>query len=199
MAFYGDIEKAAQLAGVDSQSVLDIMTSVINEWIDSNIRNFGNHEVEEYYSVTKDNVTELVLKNFPIITLNSVIDDADESNGGDDITDSVLADKESGILYLDRYRNGISSFTKGIHSVKVNYKYGYLEVPQIIKDLATMALAKWLDIINSSSDKDSDLKSVRIGDYQETYDMSFMSIKTKYDGEITMLYKGAKNKYCVIL
>lgn len=194
MAFYGDAETAEKLAGVVAGTATTEQQSVINDWINANIKWNGfveSLDVVEYYDIRKTDQSELVLKNFPIISLTEIIDDS-ISNPETLTTDDYVVDKESGIVQLLK-----RCFKKGFNSVKVTYKYGFVTVPDIIKQIANLMLAKWLKILaaNSNTGDGENIKSVKIGDYTETYDLEFMNIKSEFDGLLIPMIKRAEEYY----
>jgi hypothetical protein len=206
-AFYGDLTEAAKLAGGDvgANDLTTEMQKQINIWIDFKILNgFGgfveSDEIIEHYDMNDSDITELMLENCPVIDGSLTL--VDDVQGDSPVTvnsSCYYIDLNTGIIQLltNKTLSGtdiITAFTKGVKSVKVTYKYGYAEAPDIIKRLATAAIAKWGKIREQQSDADG-LKSVKIGDYSESYDLSFLNINSEFDYMIKDLVDKAVNKY----
>jgi len=200
MAFYGDKDKASKLADVSVGFVTDEMQEVINEWINANIKSSGfveSDEIEEYYDIKKYGQNELILKNFPVTELIEIINGFGDSQLETLVlnTDYVV-DDDTGIIQLLGYKK----FIKGFNSVKVKYKYGYTVVPPIIVQIATLMAAKWASIWASDipvGEGGEVIKSVKMGDYSESYDLGFMSVKSEFDELLNPLIKRAQEYYAV--
>jgi len=202
MAFYGDVTKASNLAGVVVTDITAEMQETINNWIKANIKWTGfeqSQDVIEYYDIRKSNQDELILNNFPIIGVSELVNDAQSSTPTVLSIDSYVVDKSTGIIQLIKKVNSIVSgclgeFKKGFNSVKVTYTHGYATVPEIIAQIATLMAAKWAKIKDTQAEGDG-LKAVRIGDYSETFDLSFMNIKSEYDEILLPMIKRAQEYY----
>lgn len=207
MAFYGDVDKIIDIVGSEftSDDITEGMKDVINSYIDSEINEDGfdvSIDADEYYDIKKDYQTELLLKHFPVISVSSITDDVHATTPTTVNSEAYTVDKDTGIIQLiTAYKslNGtesdfINAFTKGFNSVRVQYKYGFKEVPDIIVQLANLLTSKWLKIQSKQSDADG-LKSVSIADYKETYDTSFVAINSEYDGMIKKMINKAKGLY----
>lgn len=206
MAFYGDSTKAASLAGVNVTDITTEMQDVINNWIKANIKWNGFEEssdVIEYYDIKKSNQDEIILNNFPVISVSEIVDNVHSDAPQTLDSDSYVVDNNTGIIQLIKKANTIpiingclNFFSKGFNSVKVTYKYGYATVPDIIAQIATLMIAKWAKIKDTQADADgTNLKSVRIGDYSETYDLTFMNIKSEFDDILIPMIKRAQEYY----
>ena len=55
-------------------------------------------------------------------------------------------------------------------------------------------LAKWGEV-NALQGTSDGLKSIKAGDYEEAYDMTYLSVRTKYDSEIKALWVELRKKY----
>lgn len=204
--FYGSTSEAAELSGLAEVNLTEAMQSAINEWINLNIREYGFFEVvisDEYYSIMNDNQKELILEKYPIISKESVeiVDDVN-SNSPVIVDESCYhVDLNSGLIQLIpkslNSSTAINNFTKGIHSVKVSYSYGYSNVPSDIAKIATLLLAKWGKVSDLNSDADG-LKNLKIGDYSESKDLSFMSVESEFDVILSKLISQAKIKYAIV-
>ena len=198
MEFYGDAAKGETLAGVSTGDVTDEMQEAINDWIDANIRStgFGESElVEQYYDIKKIGQNELILKNFPVTELSEIIEGTNTqiSDTLVENTDFVL-DNDTGIIQLLCNK----AFRKGFNIVKVKYKYGFTSVPQLIIQIATLMAAKWAKLRSQTipvGDGGEVVKSVRIGDYSESYDLGFMTVKSEFDDMLSPMIKSAKEIY----
>lgn len=206
MSFYSDKTKAVNLTGVDSSVIVDEMQETIDMWINTNIKWDGFNDtktVTEFYNVDKLLQSEIVLKHFPIISVTEIVDNAQSDTPKTLSADSYTYDSESGIVQLKNYVNeyddgtySIHYFTKGKSAIKITYKYGYNNVPDVIVKLATLLLAKWAKIKSVKIDTgDDNLKSVKIGNYTENYDLGFMSIKSEFDSIIEPMIKRVQEYY----
>lgn len=200
MAFYGDTTKAENLAGTPTGSVTDEMQEAINEWINANIKRTGFEEselVEEHYDIKKYGQNELILKNFPVTELEEITNGVHSDDAEILVLDEdYVADFDTGIVQL----LGYNKFVQGFNSVKVKYKYGYTEVPPLIAQIATLMAAKWAKIKSATipvGEDDEVLRSVRIGDYSESYDLGFMTVKSEYDDVLNPMIKKAQEYYAV--
>lgn len=205
MIFYGNIERIVELLGTGfaESDVTVAIQNVITNWIDEHVYEAGfgeNISADEYYDIKNDNQTELMLKNFPVISISSIINDSQSDSAVTVNSDSYVVDNDTGIVQLitavisavdDTY---INSFTKGFNSVRVQYEYGFGDVPEVIRQLANLLTAKWIKTKDVQAQADG-LKSVSIGDYKETFDSNFTSVKSEYDDMITSLLNKAKSKY----
>ncbi len=202
MSFYGDKTESASLAGVAIGNITDAMEDQINNWIDVKIRpkGFVQLSATEYYDIRKDGQNELILKNFPVISVTTLTNEARATTPKVVDSTNFVCDLDSGIIQLDganaqnNAENIIDAFAKGFNSVKVEYTYGYTAVPSDIENLATLLMAKWVKIRDEQGTSDG-LKSVSAGDYKETFDLQFMGVKSEYDEMITDFLKLAKAKY----
>jgi hypothetical protein len=192
MAFYGDSTKAEALAGTVAGTVTAEMQSVINEWINLNIRMDGFTEVtaDEYYDIRKSRQAELVLEHYPVTEITGITNAVKDDSPVDLASDDYVCDEDSGIiqLLLGQF------FAVGFNQVRVQYKYGYTVVPSDIAQIATMMAAKWAKIRDQQADADG-IKQVKIGDYQETRDISFMMISSEFDDILKSMIKKAQAKY----
>lgn len=206
MAFYSNKSKAAVMAGVSESIITQEMQESIDTWVETNIKwdGFnGEKNNDEYYDILKSNQSELVLKHFPILSISEVTDNASSSNSKILNTSSYGFDAESGILHLlnvvpenvdDTYI--IYSFTRGNRTVRVKYVSGYSTVPDVIVKLSTLMLARWAEIKNVlNTSQAENLKSVKIGDYTETYDLNFSNVKSKFDDVLVPMIKRVKQYY----
>lgn len=207
--FYGSTSEAASLSGVLEANLTAAMQKQINSWIENRIYNgdtFEEHDVtDEFYDIGDPPpgdtlVRQLILRNIPIISITSITDDARGSsptvvNSGAYVLDM---NGESGIVRLETKNvtgtDVIDGFTRGVHAVKVTYKWGFTTPPTKIAELATLLLAKWGEVNEQQSEADG-LKEVKAGDYTEKYDLTFLNVRTKYDAEIKMLFNELKAKY----
>lgn len=201
---YGDKTKAASLAGstVEESTISDEMLESVDEFINVNVREegFGKYEdQEEYYDIKRSDQSELLLKNHPVLSVSSLKDDMRSNSPVTVSSDAYVVDLETGIIQLSpmanvNSENEIAYFTKGFNSVYVKYTYGFETTPETIVQLANLMLAKWAKVLTQQADADG-LKSVSIGDYKETYDTGFMSVKSEFDDQISIFLKRAKIKY----
>lgn len=204
--YYGDDSDALQLCpGCTQDNITDTMRMTIKEWIDNNLRpeNSGGFEesesITEYHDIKKENTKSIISKKFPIIQVISITDNAQDSNNNTELNSgNYLIDYETGIIQLLQYSlagtSWIYKFTVGAGSVKLVYKHGFTTVPSIISKIGTLMMAKWIKISDSQVDADG-LKSVKIGNYSESYDLQFLGIKSEFDSELNSLINKAKRMY----
>lgn len=204
--FYGNVSEASTLSGVVEADITIFMQQSINNWIDLNIREYGfgkNDVSDEYHSIFNTEQKELILEKFPVISKDSlsIVDNVNSNTPINVDEDCYHIDLQSGIVQIIPVQNStvqtINYFTKGIHSVKVDYSYGYESVPDDISKIATLLIAKWTKIKNTNADADG-LKSLKAGDYSETKDLDFMLIKSEFDEELLPMIKQAKIKYAIV-
>ncbi len=203
--FYGDEAEAASIAGddVDVADLTEEMQKTVNRWIDSKLKINGfnqSGEVTEYYTIDDTGIIELMLDNCPVVDSTLTLFDDANNNSPTTVNGSCYyLDLATGIIQLliNKSLTGsdiITEFTKGINSVKVVYEYGYETVPDDIVVLATIVLAKWGKLRDQQTEADG-LKSVKIGDYTESYDMNFLNINSEFDETIKSLVSYAIEKY----
>ena len=205
MAIYGDVSNIIELAqgSITESDITGSIQEVVSGWIDENIYRAGFGEAisaAEFYDIKNDNQTELILKNFPVVSFTKLTDTFQADDAVEVNSDCYIIDNDSGILQLVTAYKTISGndvinlFSKGFNSVKAEYTYGYENVPSIIGNIANLMIAKWVKMEEQQANADG-LKSVSIGDYKETFDTAFMSLKSEYDGTLDGLIKQAKAKY----
>lgn len=203
--FYGNVGEAADLAGSDvaEGDLIEEMQKTVNRWIDSKLKINGfnqSGEITEYYTMEDSGIIELMLDNCPVIDSTLTLYDDENNDSPTTVSDTCYyLDLTTGIIQLliNKSLTGsdvIVEFTKGINSVKVVYKYGYESIPGDIAVLATTVLAKWGKLKNQQTEADG-MKSIKIGDYTESYDMSFLNIKSEFDETIKDLISYAIEKY----
>ena len=203
--FYGNQEDAVEMAGsgVSEDDAEMSMLEAINNWIDTKVnqdRFIESDEITEYHSFADTGKTELMLNKCPVVSGSlTLYDDVNNSTPVTVDSSCYYLDLETGIIQLLKDKtltgsNVITEFTKGTHSVKVVYKYGYSTVPIDIKRFATLLLAKWLKLRNQQADANG-LSKIQIGDYSESYDMKFMNIQSEFDPEINDLFPKLVSKY----
>lgn len=202
MPFYSDKTKAVNLAGVTALDIIDEMQEIVDAWIDSNIRSDGFSEaktITEYYDIDKMTQSEIVLKHFPVLSVTELVDSAQSDTPVILETGTFHLDSETGMIKLKNYVGKINFsqfFTKGLASVKVTYIYGYTTPPDIIVKIATFMLAKWAKMKKNQTTGDvGNLKSVKIGDYSESYDLEFLNIKSEFDDILLPMVKKAQEQF----
>lgn len=209
--FYGDLNEAASMAGsgVTVSDLTPAQQRQVNSWIESKTYNGDAFDiktvVDEFYNIGSplpgsSLVKSLLLRHRPIISITSLTDDARSTTPTLVNSEAYVLDYsgETGILRLESKAvtgtNIITGFTRGIHTVKISYKWGFQTRPEKVAELATLMLAKWGEINNQQSNSDG-LKSLEAADYKEVYDLTFLNVRTKYDAEIKMLWQELRDKY----
>jgi hypothetical protein len=84
----------------------------------------------EAYNVPTTSENEIMLRNFPVISVAIV-----QSGGSTLDTDSYYVDNRSGVLRLTDYSR---FFPEGVQQVKVTYTYGHAAVPADLSHAATL-------------------------------------------------------------
>jgi hypothetical protein len=209
--FYGSVSEAASLAGagVVDADLTAAMQKQVNSWIENQILNgetFEEHSiVDEFHDIGSPFVGELLVKellvnHYPVIEVLSLTDNA-RSNSPTLVNSSAYVldrDGETGIIKLESKNvsgsDVITGFTRGVQSVKVTYDWGFSSVPAKIEELATLMLAKWGEF-NEQQTISNGIKSIKAGSYQESYDLSFMSVNAKYEFNIKALTDELRAKY----
>lgn len=203
MAFYGNASSAQNMAG--GLAISTETQNVVNEIIDTNIREWGfeKENYVEYFDVP-DNFDEmLILSRYPVISSESDISITNNVNGESPIAvdeNCIRIDKLSGIVRIipttQTSNNIITKFTKGVQSVKAEYEYGYSTVPSDIAELANLLAARWAKIGDQQSNADG-LKSLKIADYTESFDIKFNGISVEFDENTKLLFNSCIRKYRV--
>jgi hypothetical protein len=203
--FYGDVSTAIKLSGLtlESSDVSTELQEIINNWINSEIKfeGFGSPvEAVEYYDINRQYQSELMLKKFPVTDVTELIDGFNSINKTLMVKDKdFVIDKETGIIQIIHNNEQYNLFAKkyfsvGHNSVKVTYKYGFESVPDLIKSIASLALAKQLKIGSYSNDT-GNIKSIKIGNWGESYDTDMGNIKQEYDDKIKSMIIKAKQQF----
>lgn len=201
--FYGSTTDAASLAGVEVSEITTAIQNYVNTFIDANIRSagFGSTTVtDEYYSLRKSQ-NFLILKNAPIVSISSVVNNArmdpeelDEEN--------FVVNLDTGIIELsptEESETSVMKFTKGISSVKVSYVHGFSSVPEIIQQLANLLAAKqvkYASVLNTDV-LINNIGGVKIGNYEERSGVSntVKALSTEFDESIDFLLSQAQELY----
>jgi len=119
--------------------MIEYAESLIDERLASNFVS-GGDTVTEYYDGTGTKF--LILDNYPILSITSL--DVDDDNDGTfeySLTEGTDYEFDSWGRVTLTDDAGIAVFAKYVRNVKVIYKYGYSDVPSIIKYLATAIVA----------------------------------------------------------
>ena len=93
-------------------------------------RKFEAGDHVEYHDIAEPGVGTLQVRNPPIISVTTLTDDAQATDGGDTITSSdYVLDSEAGLLTLDQDE---TYFTRGVQAAYISYRGGY--EPDEIRD-----------------------------------------------------------------
>lgn len=117
------------LVEMDDDTLLDLLCGAVQQsFEDLTDRKYEQDTITEYYSTQA--FSEMVfLKNYPVLSIDSIYNDNDWVYGSDTLLDSsdYTFNPESGIVYY----NG--DFGQGRNNIKITYTYGYVaEVPDPI-------------------------------------------------------------------
>lgn len=203
--FYGDADEAAEMSGLAVSYMLASIQTQVNNLIDTRIlfgNTFSTHSEDEFHDINWPHQKEIILRKCPVISISSLTDASQSNNVLTISSDDYVVDEEAGIIKLlqltdvQALSDFKNSFTVGKHSVRIQYTWGYATVPTIIKNLATLLLARWAKI-NRESVQTGGVKAVRMaaGNYQETFDTSMKHITTEYDDTIKSLIAQVKALY----
>ncbi len=127
-----DVKDFLTISGSTEDSKLTYLINEVSRWIASFCgRNFVSTTYTEYYDGT--GTDELMLKNYPIISVTSLHDDPARvfgSNVAKSVAADVLVYKNTGTLKL---WNKEGAFQVGVANVKVVYVAGYAPIPAEIQ------------------------------------------------------------------
>lgn len=120
--------------------LVNMASDVVNKYCN---RKFLAADYTEYYN--GDGTFELILKNYPVNSVDSLYDDvlrAFDSTSEIDVSADVLVDGSTGIL---RLWNNESAFEPGQANVKVTYNAGYAlaSMPYSVKQAVHLIMQDW--------------------------------------------------------
>jgi hypothetical protein len=191
---YCIVDKIVELSGCDIEDITESMMSTIDQWINSKIRDSGflvSIDASEILDIDENNKSSILLQNIPVIEGSVVLTDNQHNEPETIDSDEYYVDLNTGIIKLYNHNR----LTKGLSTVKIDYTYGFESVPNDIITLSNLLLAKWAEINKTQASADGTMKSQRIGNYSESFDLDFMAVKSKYDIMINSLFNSVINKY----
>jgi hypothetical protein len=217
--YYADVDAAAAMSGLEVYKIDAGWLEEIDEIIHSKtggVKFKGVVSVTEYIDIRNPRQKTLILGHFPVTEVAEVINDAQSTDSTIlrvNAIDDVDADTDV-VWYphgrLEFRREGITGETVGefgygrfIHCVRVTYKYGYAEIPQLIMDAATALLARIAIISKKESDAQTTLtgipflsiSSIRVADFALNFDSGDAKYRTKYDDEVQTLLDRVERTY----
>jgi len=138
----GEVKDEIGLLPTESE-LDDILQSMLNEvfslWEELTERTWELTSLTEYYNGQK-NMSKLSMRNYPIISVTSIHDDAERIFGSDTEipTADIHFDSPNGIIFC-------GGFNVGFQNIKVIYTTGYtLEtVPKWLKAIIKRQVAHW--------------------------------------------------------
>lgn len=174
---YGSVESVKTRSGVDFED-LNVDDAVdLDEFIE-NLLALASGYIERYVQRTFDSTTTteiktgnnsmtLMLDNFPVISVDSVIVDGETLDGADYRIKPIAGygDNNGGILE----RLDGDDFRKGNHNVTVTYTWGYQTPPAAVTDIAE-EIASELLLTAVNNFKTGGLESMSIEGFQTKFD-----------------------------
>lgn len=176
---YAVANDAADLAGLSAGDVTAAHATLADNLVDSLMNRVPdgftqNIATGESHDVPILGTRELILDHHPVISITSVVVDAQASNPT--TLDSGNYIEEDGILKLvtpaevNAGIEWVSSWPYGIGSVEVTYEYGYAVVPALIIQLANIIAGKLgRQAVQDAARPASGAISISIGDFAERY------------------------------
>ena len=158
MAFTTVANVKAILNIPDTVSQWDTLLDTIVAMVDSEIIGLIGHNIDstayvEKYDIDSETQNEVVLNQFPVISVAYVTD-----AGGTVSTDNYYADLEPGVI---RLKNMGSFFTEGRQQVEVSYTAGYATTPPDLSYAASVLCVQHFNISRHAG-----IKKGIIGNYQ---------------------------------
>jgi hypothetical protein len=146
----------------------------------------GSQSCTEYFDVEQTNEFYVnyagernwVLKNLPVTAITSVTLDPVDNPDVLVADDDYFIDLAKGILTID---NDVE-IIMGQRKIKVIYSYGFVTIPNDIKEYASWYCAMLHDVLGSvaKNDEGAVLQEIEIGRYRERYNDSGSVLKNKY-------------------
>lgn len=202
-------QAAALVTGIVADDIEDAWRLDAKLTIDSLLGyDIDEHTVEnEYYDVKDRQQISLAIKNWPLISITAVTDDAQGSIPSSISLDDILIDEAKGIIYLKQTNSTdfVYYFTRGRQSVKITYVWGWATVPTKIAQLATLLVArhaqhkKWEDDYTDEGIPSGGFKQFKLSEFSITLDSAdeggLGGMPTKFDGMILNEMKRVKATY----
>ena len=170
----------ATLLTVADRHVENVLGYDMDGGVASRTQYFDMYANNDYYT-NYNGIWVLPLDRQPLVSITSVTDDAQSSSP--DVLSATgnppdyWADTNIGAVKI---RDDIN-LTQGQQSLKVIYTWGYAAVPDKVSHYADMYAAMLQELKKSpKSDSGYPLKEWEMGRYRELYDISNVSIKSKY-------------------
>lgn len=113
--------------------------------------------VDEGYDITNDSTTEVVLRNFPVISVSAV-----KVGGSTLAATSWYVDSNTGVI---RLQDSAGFFTSGTQEVKVSYTYGFSTIPADLSHAATLVV-----VSHFNRSRHAGMSSEGVGSYRYTMD-----------------------------
>jgi hypothetical protein len=188
-SFYGEVSKVAEISGCDISDVIIPFQEFTNEYINAAIKHEGfgaTKQYEEVFFHTNNKIT--ILSHYPVVSVNRFVSAYNhETQTGTDIdAKDYTLDKKIGIIEFN--------FRRCETPICIEYNAGYDYVPSDIKTFATFFCARQVELYKKLG-QIGVVKSVKIGDYSETFDQETKSIVSKYDNEILRLTALLRGRY----
>lgn len=153
---YTNPDEVLALTGVTVSEIhCDLATSLIRNWTGVDYHAQGNSVTDKVYS--GDGNEWLDLGYYPIINVSSVkIDDSLVASG------DYLAPAQHG--QADGYLYKSTGWDLGTGNIKISFTWGYSEIPDLIKHIASQIAA-----LLKKETQVQNIKSESIGEYSVTY------------------------------
>jgi len=207
---YADHEQAAGLVGIDSTLISVAWMKDADDMIHTLLGfKIGSYIItDEYYDVRDYRQKSLILKNYPIISIQSITDNAQASSPTTVLLTDILIKKSTGEIILKQAGNTsgtVYCFTKGDQAVKASYTWGWTEVPDPIAWLATLWVARLAQQWQFEQEFVEDnipsggIKQFKLGQFSVTVDTAAADalggMQTKFDTMILKSIEEVKAAY----
>jgi len=208
--FYGDVDKIAVLCNLDATDVTEEIQETINAYIDAevNIYGFNQNTRTEKQNVKRTDLETIILERSPVIGVEYVKHFVNTDNPVTLGSNDYDVDLDTGIIQLrnsrertieDRIVGAPMFFSAGVNAIEVKYTHGYETVPDDVRRFANTfgaRLVRELTRVNSD-ERDGNLKSVKIGDFSESYDVTKAIEGMAYDTVLQAQLRALKMKYFI--
>jgi len=189
---YAEAARVAAILGIDQAEVSATLLTMADNQVDLiTNRSFGTltdeqaiFDIEDrnYFWHSGSNTYIFTLDCSPVDSITKVVLDGEELT-----TEQYWAELKSDSVKFNKEQ--IEGIPSGQRKVIIDYKYGYAEVPEVIKDYASYLAAHIQDSVASAPKDDNGavLSEIEIGRYREKYASLDSYLKGKY-GKILQQY-----------
>jgi len=165
---------AKELLGIPSavtafDAVIDTLVAAVDGIVEDYChRRFADVTYTEYYD-GQSGQRRLCLRNYPIISVTSIHDDANRDYGTDTLVDAddytfETGEDSNGIVHLHG-----TTLSKGIRNIKVIYRAGYATIPKSLARAADLIVASLYNRRKAQGTPGGSMGSVSISLAQDVY------------------------------